>query len=122
MREEAPGPHAVNLFEGDCRGAKTAGPALSRRPKGADEEGSRSVTHTRTHGSGHPQTARIRFRRATASVFFWLKLPSKNPKRSNTTMNTMKLVDDLKNLVRRRAPHDPPVILAGFSAGMGVSF
>ena len=34
----------MNLFEGDCRGAKTAGPALSRRPKGADKEGSRSVT------------------------------------------------------------------------------
>ena len=39
MRGEAPGPHAVNVFEGDCRKKKkTNALALSRRPKGADKE------------------------------------------------------------------------------------
>ena len=30
-------------------------------------------------------------------------------------------VEELKDVVRRRAPRDPPVVLAGFSAGLGLS-
>ena len=30
-------------------------------------------------------------------------------------------VEELKDVVRRRAPRDPPVVLAGFSAGHGLS-
>ena len=30
-------------------------------------------------------------------------------------------VEELKDVVRRRAPRNPPVVLAGFSAGLGLS-